>query len=222
MREFTDLHLKPRNVEEAGPMANLAYDFGFKTVALTLSKKALTEIPNPTVKLLSRLNVNASSQRDINESLKGRSYDILAVRCLTKDVARRAARDPRVDVLAFPEDPARRREVWLDRHEAEVAGTSGVAYEVNASEIIAAGAGKLPRLLNQLRRELGNVERHRIPLVLSSGAVDPLSMREPRALAALAELLDIREEDALKMISTVPAMVARRRFERQGGTGDTD
>ena len=220
MREFADLHLRPKSGRDIGLMVEVAQSLGFKTVALTISRKTLDELPKQGVKLLSRLDVDVSSQSDINESLKGKSYDIVAVRCLTKDAARRAARDLRVDVLAFPEAPERRREIWLDRHEAEVAGATGVAYEVNVSEIITAGMARLPKLLTQLRRDLGNAEHHSIPVILSSGAVDPLSMREPRAFVALAELLDIGEEEALRMISEAPGKVAVRHLERKGGRDD--
>ncbi len=136
-----------------------------------------------------------------------RKYDIIAVKCLSKEVARMVAKDDRVDILLFPDDPAQRKQNWLDHHEAGLIEGTGRAYEINASDLLATSPTHLSKVITQIKRDLIVASRHDIPVVLSSGASTPLMMREPKALTALANLLDIDEDYATDMISTIPEAI---------------
>jgi ribonuclease P/MRP protein subunit RPP1 len=71
----------------------------------------------------------------------------------------------------------------------------------------------LSRLLPILRREVENARRYDVPVVLSSGAIDPLLMRGPRDLAALMGLID-KEVDWLDAVSTNPWKIVERNREK--------
>ncbi len=215
MKEYTDLHLRPKTSESAGLMAQTARALGFRRVAFT--SKDLGEGGGTGIEAMTRIDIEASRRGELVDALRRsrRGYDIVAVRCLSKEVARQAARDRRVDILLFPEDPALRRANWLDEHEAELAGGSGCAYEVNASEILGASPVHLSKSVGQIKRDLLNAARHDIPVVLSSGATYPLAMREPRALTALTGLLDVDESFAVEMITINPSKLIERSRERR-------
>ncbi len=202
MRHYVDLHLKPATPEQAGEMAKLAASLGYSHVASTKPAKGAA----------TRIDIEARHGKELHDALRrSRGYDVVAVRCLSKEVARMVAKDDRVDMLLFPDDPAQRRQTWLDRHEAELLDGVGRAYEINASELLATAPMRLAKVITTIKRDLNVAAHHDIPVVLSSGSASPILMREPRALTALATLLDIDEDYAADMLSTNPEAILERR-----------
>ncbi len=209
MRHYIDLHLRPTSPEQAGEMAKLALSLGYSQVAST----------KPTGGVATRVDIEAKHGKELHDALKGsRRFDVVAVRCLSKEVARMAAKNDRVDILLFPEDPVQRRQNWLDYHEAELLDGSGRAYEINASEFLATAPMRLAKVITTIKRDLAVASKHDIPVILSSGAVSPMMMREPKALTALATLLDIDEDYAADMLSTIPETI----LERHKGSGEEE
>jgi RNase P/RNase MRP subunit p30 len=208
MRHYVDLHLKPSTSAQAFEMELLATQLGYRYVAST--KNVTDSSERNTV--ATRIDIDAKLGRELQDALKinRRKYDIIAVRCLSKEVARMVAKDNRVDVLLFPDDPAQRKQNWLDHHEAELIDGTGRAYEINASDLLVTSPTHLSKVITQIKRDLIVASRHDIPVVLSSGASTPLMMREPKALTALANLLDIDEDYATDMISTIPEAIIER------------
>jgi len=208
MRHYVDLHLKPSTPEQAKEMALLASQLGYKHIASTKP----TADPGERITTATRIDIDAKRSRELLETLKRsrRRYDVVAVRCLSKEVARHAAKDDRVDILLFPDDPTQRKQNWLDHHEAGLIDGTGRAYEVNASDLLATSPTRLSKMITQIKRDLAVASRHDIPVVLSSGASTPLAMREPKALTALATLLDIDEDYAVEMLSTIPEAILER------------
>jgi RNase P/RNase MRP subunit p30 len=209
MRRFIDLHLKPSTQEQALEMASLATQLGYKQVAMT---KPLNN-HSGSIMIATRIDIEARLGRELQDVLKRnwKKYDIIAVRCLSKDVARKAAKDNRVDILLFPEDPDQRKKNWLDHHEAALLAGEDHAYEINASELLTTKPSHLSKTISQIKRDLVVASRHEIPVVLSSGASTPIMMREPKALIALATLLDIEESYATDMTSTIPEIILQRK-----------
>ena len=205
MRKYIDLHLRPSTPDKVKEMLTLASELGFRQVAST------TQVTGVDSRITSatRLDLEAKRSRDLLEALNKsrRRYDIIAVKCLTKEVARQAAKDDRVDILKFPDDPILRRHNRLDHHEAELIEGTEHAYEIDACDLITNSPMHLAKVINQIKRDLVVAVKHDIPIILSSGASTPLSIREPRALTALASLLDIEEDNAADMISTIPEAI---------------
>ncbi|MGD0804401.1 MAG: RNase P subunit p30 family protein [Candidatus Bathyarchaeia archaeon] len=212
MRNFIDLHLKPSTPEQAGQMVNLAYQLGYKYV---VSTQPISYSEN-NITVATRVDIEAKRGKELIDALKNcrRIYDIIAVKCLSKEVARQAAKDDRVDILLFSDDPAQRKYNWLDHHEAELVKGTGRAYEVDASELLATSPTHLSKMITLIKRDLSVAVRYDVPVVLSSGATTLHTMREPRALIALASLLDIDEEYAIDMISKIPEAIIKRNYTR--------
>ena len=206
MRHYVDLHLRPQTIEAAVEMERLAASLGYAHVASI----------KPAGGAATRIDVEAKHSKELQDALRRnrRRCDILAVRCLSKEVARQAAKDDRIDIIQFPDDPIQRKQNHLDTHEAELLDGSGRAYEVNVCDFLASSPMHLSKAINLIKKDLAVATRRDIPLILSSGASAPLAMREPRALTALASLLDIDEEYAADMLSTVPQEILERNHAR--------
>jgi RNase P/RNase MRP subunit p30 len=208
---FIDLHLRPSTLEQASEMAVYANQLGYRCIAST---KPVMDPKGFTV--ANRIDIDAKRGRELQDALKKnrRNYDIISVRCLSKEVARTAAKDDRVDILLFPDDPTQRKHNWLDHHEAVLMEGTGRAYEVNASDFLASSPTRLSKIITQIKRDLIVAQRYDIPVVFSSGASTPLAMREPKALTALATLLDVDEEYAADMLSTTPLSILERNHSK--------
>jgi RNase P/RNase MRP subunit p30 len=138
------------------------------------------------------------------------------VTCNTKNIARDAARDTRVDIIRFPTDN-RRRTVWMDRQQATLAAEYGCHYEIETAELLAQDPAVLSETLRILRRELKNANKNDVPIILSSGAPDIYGLRAPRDMASLMELLDVDEVEALDMVSANPWAIVEGNRDKLSG-----
>jgi ribonuclease P/MRP protein subunit RPP1 len=211
MREFADLHLRPLpdDISELKKMLCSAVNLGYSGVAVTLNNtvRGINEIcQDMCLDFISRVDLKPRNAVELKSSLRHlrRRFEVIAVECLTKTVARQAAKDHRVDILNFSPFPSIRGRVQFDRQEANLASGSNCNYEVNTSDILNLPPPACARLLSIIRREIENAKRYEIPILISSGAESHRLMREPRGLAALLDLVGVGEEEGLDMISTVP------------------
>ena len=207
MRRFVDLQILPGPGNTA-EMLSHANHLGSSAVGCGGDTPSVAPI-----EVISRLDIAPRSQQDLQRMLKGnrRKHEVISVLCLSKGVARRAAKNPKVDLLRFPRCPSRRT-VWLDRQQASLAGEGGCQFEVVASDLLTQDPEKLGYVIKQLEKEVLNARRYDVPMVLSSGADSVHGMRDPRSLAALMSLVGLGEEESLDLVSVNPwALVERNR-----------
>ncbi len=224
MRKFIDLHLVPGDTDVSESMLNEASRLGFTGVGLTQDTgNRDSHDYNPredSLDVARRIDLRPRNPNELTSSLRRirRRFEIIAVECRSKPVARQAARDNRVDILNFPTQIQGRRRVRFDRQEASLASGTNCAYEINLSDLLNKGAHVATRLLSMMTVEVENARRYDVPVVVSSGADKPLLMRGPRELAASMQLLGIGEEESLDMVSDVPwRMVERNRSKLEPG-----
>ncbi len=212
MRRFIDLHLRQPNerMDELDRMLRLAAEIGYRGVALSSNKppSKMTRglCRELDLELISRIDLRPRSASELTGHLRRvrRRFEIVAVDCYSKGVARQAAKDHRVDLLDFSPSVSSRSKVWFDRQEVVLASGANCAYEINVSDLIVKGPALTARLLSIVRREVENAKKHSVPVVVSSGAGSCSLMREPRGLASIVDLVDIGEEESLEMISSIP------------------
>ena len=213
MREFIDLRVrKPSKPAEFERMILTAKEMGYRHLGV-VSNDDNANIENSFgMDLINRIELSPTSPSVLLSSLsrvKNR-FSIVAVSCSTKAVARQAAKDHRVDVLMFPGDHSERKLVGLDEQEAKLAAGIGCSFEISAIELISGSSTRITELLKLLKKEITIARRHDLPVIMSSGASTALELREPRALSAILDLLDIGEESSLDMISANPFIVVER------------
>ncbi len=206
MRRFIDLQILPGRGKTA-EMISHANNLGYSAVGCGEAPQSAS------FDVVSRLDVAPRSLQDLRRALKEnrRDYEVISVLCLSKGVARQAAKDPRVDLFRFPKASSGRGSAWLDRQQASLMGED-CYYELVARDILTSDPEKLGFLIKQVKKEVSNARKYDVPLVFSSGAESVHGMRDPRSLAALMSLFGLGEEESLDLVSTNPwALVERNR-----------
>ena len=110
MRKFVDLHLIApiKNLAEFESFIRKASTLGYKMVGVPLpaniEKEKIEQLKsiakNFNLDLVTRLNLKPESARNLLKNLRRyrRKFEVISVRCLSKAVARQAAKDRRVDL----------------------------------------------------------------------------------------------------------------------------
>jgi len=222
-RTYADLHLCPnlRDFEQVSRMVDKASTLGYRLIAIPLPLKQAGEIERlrdlckeTKIDLASRLDLKPRTADELTRNLRmfRRKFEIIAVMCESKNVARQAAKDRRVDLLNFPSFGFRRR--FFDEAEAELASSALTFLEINMKPLLTLEGPTRVRLLSSLRRETNVAKEFRVPIVISSGVSDELLMRKPRELASLAQLFDLDEASAIEAVSKNPVAIIKRNRQK--------
>jgi ribonuclease P/MRP protein subunit RPP1 len=219
-RIFTDLHLKPNITDrsQTNMMIEKAAELGYALISIPISPDLRPEETNQLKENSRASGVDFASRVDLRprteDQLLGmlrklrRKFEIVCVACETKEVARQAAKDHRVDLLSFPLLDYTHR--FLDRAEAELASGSNSAIEVDIKPLLLLeGPGRI-RFLSSLRREIAIAQEFHLPIVISSGVSDPIFLRKPREMAQVTTLFGLNDTAALDAISTNPVQLVER------------
>ena len=225
-RTFADLHLlmdlqsRPNDSRIISKIATLGYDL----VAVPLSSetdenatRTVRDLCNEAnIDFASRVDLKPKTPNDLMRQLRKfrRKFEVICVICENKEVARQAAKDRRVDLLNFPSFDFRRR--FFDRAEAELASHCLAALEIDVKPLLTLEGPMRIRLLSSLRRETFIAKEFHIPVVISSGANSGMLLRKPREQAALANLFDLGETNALEAVSLNPMQIVERNRQKLG------
>ncbi|MGB9854591.1 MAG: RNase P subunit p30 family protein [Candidatus Bathyarchaeales archaeon] len=221
---FADLHLKPNlaDMEHAKRMIMKAAELGYRLIAVPLPlgyggnyATQLQGICKETaIDFASRLDLKPKTAGELIHFLRKfrRKFEIIAVVCESKAVARQAAKDRRVDLLSFPAADFRRR--FFDEAEAELASKSLASMEIDIKPLLTLEGQARIRLLSMLRRETAIAKHFHVPIVVSSGATNELTMRKPLEMAALTVLFDMDRASALEAVSKNPSAIVKRNREK--------
>ena len=218
-RTYADLHLCPnlKNPKQTENMIKKSRKLGYHLIAIPLPLSSVEEevewlrrmCKEAKIDFVSRVDLKPKTSRELLKDLRGlrRKVEIIAVTCESKQVARQAAKDHRVDILSFPTELRKR---FFDRAEAELASKTTVSLEVDVKPLITLKGKPRIRLLSALRRETAIAKSFQVPVILSSGATEESLMRKPRELAALASLFDMDASSAIEATSSNPTSIVKR------------
>jgi len=220
MRKFVDLHLRPsiNNFGQVEKMVKQFSDLGYRSVGIPLPHNIKREkirqlkniCENVGVDLVTRIDFVPKTSNELLRNLRRfrRKFEIISVTCNSKSVARQAAKDRRVDLLAFSTGfPCKR---FFDNAEAELASKAEGALEIDMASLLFLSGFPRIRLLSSLRKEVAIAERFKVPIVISSGATDVSLLRGPYDYAALATLFDLAMSFALRGLSENPLGIVER------------
>lgn len=156
---------------------------------------------------------------------KREDCDVLVFRGGDEELNRKAASDPRVDVILHPEKG--RKDSGIDHVVAEAAAENRVAIGFDLQQLLVEGKEQA-HVLNHWRRNLKLCEKYDTPYIVTCHAAEKLDMRAPRELKAIVDSLGY---DGKKAVSDHPAAIIERAKKAEGGsvvrpgvelTGDTD
>ncbi len=223
---FADLNLQPNlgDMEHARRMIFKASELGYRLIAIpvppspSLAEKYVQQLrgicQEKAVDFASRLNLKPKTPRELLQLLRRfrRKFEIIAVICESKALARQAAKDHRVDLLNFPfTDPHRR---FFDEAEAELASNSQASLEIEIKPLLTLKGPARIRLFSALQKEVATAKSFQVPIVISSGATSELLLRKPLEMAALTTLFDLDKPSALNAVSKYPMAIVRRNREK--------
>jgi RNase P/RNase MRP subunit p30 len=223
-RAFADLHLRVdvKDPTSASRIINKAAKLGYSLVATPfpaeIRKDETMKLQNicsqAKIDLATRIDIKPRTANELIYQLRRlrRKFEIICILCETKEVARQAAKDHRVDLLNFPSLDFRRR--FFDRAEAELAHKSLASLEIDTKPLLVLEGPARIRLLSSLRREIAIATGFRVPIVVSSGVTSEILLRKPRELAALTSLFGLSEESALEAVSQNPVAIVKRNREK--------
>ena len=223
-RTFADLHLRinPKDQQTTQRLISKAARLGYHYISIPFTSgiqenevaalKATCTRAN--LDFVLRADFKPQTEEDLMRFLRKfrRKIEIICIVCDTKEVARQAAKDRRVDLLNFPSLDYHKR--FFDRAEAELASCSLAALEVDVKSLLVMEGPSRVRLLSSLRREMAIALEFHVPIVVSSGASDDSLIRTPRDLASLAYLFGLNEVQALDAVSANPAGIVLRNREK--------
>jgi RNase P/RNase MRP subunit p30 len=223
-RICADLHLRPnsKDPEHVSQIISKASRLGYRLIALTFPSnlaeeeiRRLVDISKEAkIDLVSRVDLEPRTPRELIHGLRRfrRRFEIIGVICESKNVARQAAKDRRVDLLNFPSLDFRSR--FFDRAEAELASNGLASFEIDIKPLLTLEGPARIRLVSNLRREAAIAKKSHVPIVISSGVSDKMLMRKPRELAALASLFDLDEVSAIEAVSKNPLAIIKRNRDK--------
>jgi len=211
------LHIIPKIDDESSyaQTAQLLALSGYNAVGLTVPTGLMRDkleslgksFQDSGVEVFLRADLTCSRREELLKLLRRfrPTFDIIGVRCTNHNLALVAARDRRVDLIFF--DPAKRN-AWLDD---SIANVSNAPLELNMSVLLEMGNLILARFMKDVRI----ARRHNMDVVLSSGGTSPFFVRAPIQLMAIAEILGLSKQEAIKSVSTLPSGIVRRNAERR-------
>jgi len=223
-RTYADLHLHIdlKDSEKVLRMITKASKLGYRLIAIpypaSVTEEEIQTLQNTcreaNIDHASRVDLKPRTPKELIHYLRRlrRKFEIVSVVCETKEVARQAAKDRRVDLLKFPSFDFRRR--YFDRAEAELAHKGVASLEIDIKQLLTLEGPTRIRLLSSLRRETATAQEFGVPIVLSSGISDEILMRKPKELAALASLFGLDEASAIETISRNPLTIVKRNREK--------
>ena len=224
-RVYSDLHLCADcdKGELFSRAVSKASRFGYTLIAVPFRRFSEEQIKQAR-QTCDRNNLDFASRADLRPHTPEeliwllrklrRRFDVVAVMCESKSVARQAAKDRRVDLLNFPQPDFRRG--FFDAAEAELASKCLASLEIDVKPLLTLEGTARIKLLSSLRREVATAREFHVSVVISSGISDELLMRRPRELAALASLFDLSGEKACEAISKNPSAIVKRNREKLG------
>lgn len=223
-RVFADLHLRvdPKDLQATKLIVNKAARFGYNLISIPftspLREEELAKIKTMSAEagldFVSRADFHPRSENDLTHFLRKfrRHFEVICISCDTKEVARQAAKDRRVDLLSFPSLDYHKR--FFDRAEAELASGSLAALEVDIKPLFVLEGPSRVRLLMSLRREVAVAREFKVPVVVSSGVGEEKFMRYPRDMASLAYTFGLDDAFGLDTVSTNPEAIVKRNREK--------
>ncbi len=219
-RAFADLHLRvnSKETQTIERFIQRAAKFGYRYVSVPFNSEPQNEEVTKLKEICSNLGIDVVLRADLrprneNELMHAlrrirRKFEVICVVCDSKEVARQAAKDRRVDLLNFPSGDYRKR--FFDRQEAELACCGLAALEIDVKPLLVLEGPSRVRLLSSLRREAAIAREFKVPLIISSGVSDERFMRMPRDMASLAFLFGLDEASALDAVSSNPLAIIER------------
>jgi RNase P/RNase MRP subunit p30 len=211
-----------KDPEHVSQIIGKASRLGYRLIALTFPPNLIEEETQRLARICDEVGIDLAFRVDLAPRTPSelthdlrrvrRRFEVVAVMCESKNVARQAAKDRRVDLLNFPSFDFHGR--FFDKAEAELSSHGLASLEIDLKPLLTLDGPVRIRLLSSLRRETSIAQDFGVPIVISSGVSDKMLIRKPKELAALASLFDLDEASAAEAISKNPVAIVKRNRDK--------
>jgi len=225
-RTYADLHLCV-DVDDSllvARVAKKASALGYGLVSVPFSPRVSEQKVRQVREAFREVGVDFASRVDLRSGTAGellgdvrrlrRRFEVVAAVCLSKSVARQAAKDRRVDVLCFPQPDFRGG--FFDVAEGELASGCLGSLEVDVKPLLVLEGAARARFMFMVGKEVGTARGFGVPVVVSSGVGEELLMRRPLELACLGSLVGLSGASGVDAVSKNPVVIVSRNREKLG------
>ncbi len=225
-RTYADLHLCV-NADDSllvERIAEKASALGYGLISIPFSPNISEQKIKNVREVFRRVNVDFAprvdlwprSSEELLRDIRGlrRRFEVLAVMCLSKSVARQAAKDHRVDILCFPKPDFRGG--FFDVAEGELASNCLGFLEVDVKPLLVLEGTARARFMFMVGREVEMARGFGVPVVVSSGVGEELLMRKPLELACLGSLVGMSSPSCVDAVSRNPMTIVTRNRKKLG------
>lgn len=232
--KFYDLHIKTNLSDGENALEDMirfAEDIGYSGIAICddyESKEKLDELAKMIKGVKTNIEVypgvlikaeSANQMKEILSKVRERAV-VVAVAGGDYEINRAACDDPRVDILAHPEQG--RIDSGLDEACIEAAARNNVAIQINFREILYSFRKQRSYALNHIAKNIGLAEHFRAPVIICSGAKSKWDMRAPRELVSVANVLGLDISKAFLGVTTIPQQIIEENLKTLEGKKITD
>jgi RNase P/RNase MRP subunit p30 len=158
-----------------------------------------------SIRIYERLDigVNNESKEQITTILRyrRRTVPIIAVTCLTPEIAAWTAQDNRVDILKFPVLQIGK---LMTRSIAKLMVKFEKKLEIPLSDLYGLPERQQIAAIRQIRFALGIAQKKGVPIIFSSGSSRAKQIRSPRELISLSQVLLEKSTLPLDSLSKIP------------------
>ena len=221
--KFYDLHVNITDLDKLEEVIRLAEKMEYSGIGLTVKDMSqLKKLREKAKKIKTSLDLVFCAEiqaegvkqmkRDVSKFRK--EADVILVFGGEYNINRAAAEDERVDIISHPE--YRRRDSGLDEIIARSAAEKGVAIEVNFHEILETYRKIRSHVLYHISKNIEICKKYKTPVVITSDSIDKWTMRDPRQLASIGQILGMGLKDSMESVSKVPENIVgknRRKLE---------
>ena len=130
-------------------------------------------------------------------------------------INRAACQNPKVDILAHPE--LGRTDNGLDEFCLAQARENNVAIQINFREILEGYRKPRVFILSHIAENIRLARELKAPVVACSAAQSVWDIRDPRALASIANVLGMELGDAIKTVSEIPEKIVETNKAKLSG-----
>ncbi len=157
------------------------------------------------VEVFPRVNVEGENLTEIKKRLrKAREEAIVAVPCLNREIATWAARNPDVDVIYFPSVELYRH---VDASLVRLSLEGRTAIELSLAPLFNVEGVKRVKALSMLRRVATVLLKEGAIFFITREPRREEELRSPEGLIAIAGILGIPKEAALRALSLNPILI---------------
>ncbi|MBS7287915.1 MAG: hypothetical protein KIH01_04020 [Candidatus Freyarchaeota archaeon] len=203
--KFVETHVHLSSVFSKERFLKLASKLGFSVIFATDRVEGVGE-----VEVLLRVNLEGGNLAQMKRALgrvRGKG-DVVAAPCINREVATWAARNPDIDVIYFPSLDHYK---CMDKSLVRLSHEGRTAIELSLTPLFEREGTKRMQAFSILRRAATVLLEEGAVFFITREPKGEYELRSPESLIAIARLLGVPREGAVRALSSYPLLILKWR-----------